>query len=364
MAGYAPSDYGQLDYIKQQKIEQELAFSGQRGQVIGEFGKFVKAMMNEKGPYAEFQSFLLEMDDCQPTYSKGTLIRGSDTIEKPYVSLAGCMTIASIATSGKSGGEFWTDGFWPRFAFVCPPANFDLDCPFEPGDNPVPFNLYRPLAEWHNRLGIPEITITQKQKTNQKGENVPIEGQYDTFRGDLPETTVVFGSAVLEAWKRYRSVLKGLRKQMDTKDLKGNYDRFATKAMRIAALLASLENDGCIELWHWAKAQEICENWRLSLHRVYTQINGTATLHAKKLEDTIIAIFERKAAEGITELDARDLMRANFSLSKGTTEPIIKVLKNLKEANILDSVNGTKKYKLATQVDSKLALQNFAESIK
>jgi len=46
-------------------------------------------------------------------------------------------------------------------------------------------------------------------------------------------------------------------RQLRQTGLDGSYGRHHEKALRVAALSASWENDGKIELRHWAKAQEM-----------------------------------------------------------------------------------------------------------
>jgi glutamine synthetase adenylyltransferase len=60
---------------------------------------------------------------------------------------------------------------------------------------------------------------------------------------------------------------------LNTHDLDGNYGRFPEKALRIAALFASLGNSSIIDLNHWARAQQIVERWRRNLHELYNQVN-------------------------------------------------------------------------------------------
>jgi hypothetical protein len=60
--------------------------------------------------------------------------------------------------------------------------------------------------------------------------------------------------------------------QWNCTDLDGNYVRFPEKAMRIAALFASLAGSDSIELPHWVKAREITEGWRGNLHDLYPQL--------------------------------------------------------------------------------------------
>ncbi|MDD1775984.1 MAG: hypothetical protein LUP94_01360 [Candidatus Methanomethylicus sp.] len=77
-------------------------------------------------------------------------------------------------------------------------------------------------------------------------------------------------------------------------DMDGNYGRFPEKALRVAALIASLENNPRIEINHWACAQEIVERWRRNLHELYRQINEE---EKEKKELTILGKVKRAIIE-------------------------------------------------------------------
>jgi hypothetical protein len=291
MVGAVPANYGDLDFEKQDRIKLRLAMSGQRGWYYDEFGELVKSLTKANGIMSDFKGLLLKLDNCADQYEYATQKRGNEIIEKPYLALLGSMTPASMRLSGKSGSELWSDGFWARMVFVCPPEGTGLDIPYSIGDKPVPFSLREKLRKWHHDLGMPDISI--EAILDDKGRPT---GRYTVEKGDLPEHTCTLGDGVRDAWVRYRSALKDLLKVQKNEDFDGSYNRLATKAMRIAALLASLENDGLIEIRHWAKAQEIAERWRLSLHQLYSQVNTqTVKSDVAKLEDEIIRHLKRLA---------------------------------------------------------------------
>lgn len=82
---------------------------------------------------------------------------------------------------------------------------------------------------------------------------------------------------------------------MTLTDLDGNYARFPEKALRIAALFASLEGSKEIRLNHWAKAQAISERWRSNLHSLYKQVNSESTTTQKWTDEQKIlrAIYDK-----------------------------------------------------------------------
>jgi len=252
----------------------------------------------------DLKGLLLQLDACADQYEYATQSRGAELIEKPYLSLLGCMTPPDISNSAKTGSQFWSDGFWARFAFVTPPVDSYKDCPFSIGEIPVPYDLWRDLKDWHTRLGEPTISVIE-----QSNEKDKITG-YDVTRGVLPEVKIEPTAEARDAWIRYRSALKKIASDPKYRDLRGSYGRLPIKAIRIAALLASLENAPMIEMRHWAKAQEITERWRKSLHELYHQVNHSELepSYAKRVEDDILK-YVRKLETEKQPPTVRDLSR-------------------------------------------------------
>lgn len=301
---YVPKNYAELGEDKQYWEKQRLAMAAQRGWYYDEFGSLIRAMTKQGGAMSDFKGLLLKLDGCADTYEYSTHSRGRETIDKPYLAFLGSMTSSDMKINAKSGSDFWSDGFWARFAFVCPPAETMLDKPFELGELPVPPALSNPLYHWHHRLGMPGIDI--ETKTDDKDR---VTG-YEIIRAELPETSVEFADGVYEAWVHYRSALKQMVIPVAMKDFRGSYGRLPIKAIRLAALFASLENNNVIEMRHWAKAQEIAERWRKSLHELYRQVNHSELepSYAKRVEEKVLRCVEKLQGQGKPPT-VRDLSR-------------------------------------------------------
>src|SRR6266704_497189 len=212
MVGDPPKHYDDLDADKQFQLNKRLAMPAKRGWRYGEFGELVKALGRGGGIMDDLKGLLLQLDDCLDSYTYGTQSRGDERIEKPYLALLGDTTPASIRSCSKSGSDFWTDGFWSRFIFVTPPEGTGTDNPFDLGSFPVPFDLSRPLRDWHERLGIPAIAIEVKRDEKNRVTGL------DCVRGELPETTIKLDQEVYQAWIRYRSALKKIMGELQTED--------------------------------------------------------------------------------------------------------------------------------------------------
>lgn len=293
MAGGLPKNYDSLSADQQYYIQKKIAMSAQRGWFYDEFGGLIKAMSKQGGVMQDFKGLLLKLDNCADSYEYSTQTRGSELIEKPYLSFLGTATPSDFRSNAKIGHDFWADGFNARLAFICPPPDTSIDAPFSLGETPIPWTLQKQLRDWHERLGYPSVSVEPRKDKRDK-----ITG-YDVVKSELPEIECKFGTDVYQAWVNYRSALKQITRNLPTQDLDGSYNRLSIKAIRIAALFASLENGDVIEMRHWAKAQEIAERWRKSLHELYYQVNKPhdETTYAKRVEDDILRVVKQLEAK-------------------------------------------------------------------
>ncbi len=158
---------------------------------------------------------------------------------------------------------------WPP-AWEQPPAG-----EFPEGERSIPANL-RSRCGLDERLGAPGVEIVQRKDPDGKPTR-----DFDVNVAARPPQVCMLGARVREAFYRYYDGLRGLAAASDNTDLDANYTRFAKKALRVAILLASLDDrgagpvfSGVIELRHWARSQAIAERWRQSLHNLYMQLNA------------------------------------------------------------------------------------------
>ncbi len=305
MAGQLPKNYETLGADQQYYLQKKIAMSAQRGWFYDEFGGLIKAMSKQGGVMQDFKGLLLKLDNCADSYEYSTQTRGAELIEKPYLSFLGTATPSDFRSNAKAGHDFWSDGFNARLAFVVPPPDTSIDAPFTLGETPVPWMLQKQLRDWHERLGYPTVSVEPRK--DGKGK---VTG-HDVVKSELPETECVFGEGVYDSWKRYRSALKKITKDLPTQDLDGSYNRLSIKAIRIAALFASLENEGIILMKHFALAQSIAERWRRSLHELYSQVNRVLdeTTFAKRIENDVVRTVKHLIEKGEKAPTIRDMSR-------------------------------------------------------
>ncbi len=326
MAGYLPANYSDLDEEQQARVRLRVAMSGQRGWYYDEFGQAITAMMRANGPMADFSGLLRRLDDCRDTYAYSTRSHGQEVIDKPYLALLANMTPADMRAYADKGNGFWRDGFWARFAFITPPEHAFKNVTFAREEVPVPALLQDSLHRWHARLGVPTISITAIQ--DEKGNDT---GHYRVERGALPEQSCQIESEAYRAYDRYRLALRELVAKSSNQDLDGSYTRLSDHALRIAALLASLENGDRIELRQWAKAQDIAEMMRRNLHELYRQVNAGQT--ENNLEDILLDYLKTLGDKKVTIREIRQF--GPSELRKASSDTLRNELLNLMRSEIV-----------------------------
>lgn len=290
MARQTVTNWDNLTLDDQEATRKRIAFAGQRGWDFDEFGHKVAAIMRDSGPMADFRGILRKLDDCPKSYEYLTIAHGSAMLERPYLSILGSMTPADMRPYAKRGGPLWGDGFWARFAFVAPgPDEEPIMGRFPAEARAIPYTLTNPLRNWHNLLGQPSVEVVEHKADDDAKASAR---KWDVHIGDPPVQVCILGAGVFEAFYNYHDALTAIARANDNTDLDGNYSRFAEKALRVAALLASLGNEGRIELCHWARAQAIAERWRQSLHNLYLTLNSAQDEEAKT-EERVISIVRR-----------------------------------------------------------------------
>jgi hypothetical protein len=310
MAGkFVPKDWEHLTAEERACETKRLAHSGQISWYYSEFGNLLKEMANDKGRNSAFKAILQRMDDGEMSYEYDTHSRGKERIENPYLALLGTMTPDCMKLYSTSDSSSWGDGFYARFAFCCPPASVKktratLKAERFPKNEEKAFppGLIKPLRAWHKRLGERFCAVIPEQRG--KGDV-----SYVIERGASPLTTYKMAPGVEAALGDYGDALAFLAQEPYMKQFQSCYGRLVDKTLRIATLIASLENSQMIELSHLAFAQHFTEELRMSLHQldIFLKQNNIASERAR-LEDEII----QYVAEADTYLTSRLMRRRKF----------------------------------------------------
>lgn len=291
MTHKVPKDFYEQTPEYRQLIENRIAFAGQKGWFYEEFGQKVAAMLRDGGHMADFRGLLRKFDDCPPTYEYGTISRGTDMIQRPYLCLMANITPADLEKAASKGSALWSDGFLARFAMVSPPADYRRSRARFPNERRVaPGALVKPLRDWHNRLGSPAVFVPEQGA----------ETQFCTVNATR-YTEVAIPPAVSAARYDYLDALTDLIEQeLVHNDLASSYVRLPEKALRMAVLFASFEGLAEVELAHFARAQQITERWRAGLHNLYNCIVNRVDDEER---ETLGAKIERQIMEAIGKLE-------------------------------------------------------------
>lgn len=326
-----PPDYDNLAGEAQVRALRRIAFGAQRGWFYEEFGQKIHAMLQPGGFMADFRGILRQFDDCPERYEYGTIGRGTDIVQAPYLALLANMTPADLRGAARRNDALWSDGFWARFALVTPPPGSNGSVArFPTDDRVIPVSLYNPLRQWHKRLGEPDVYLEDllDPKGKPNGKKKPIIETLNT-----PPCAMEAGIA--DAFYNYHDGLLSLIQSGKNEDLDGSYARFAEKALRIAMLLASLENDGKIEARHWIKAQCITERWRRGLHSLYNQVNTAQPSEQAAMEEKIVNIVSKLGACTPTDVQ--------HYVGRLATSEIVTILEGLADGGVLERESKTRK---------------------
>lgn len=329
-------EYGDMDTNKQEERKRKVGFAAQKGWYFDEFGQKVSAMMRDGGFMADFRGLLRKFDDTPASYEYETIGRGNDVVHAPYLALLANLTPADLQPYAKKGSALWNDGFWARFAFVSPPQNAPRKNERFPQQRRVmPSSLVTPIIQWHNRLGIPHVQMIDRG------------AKYEAVVTHPDPQLCVMGKGVYDAYYRYNDALIDIVTQSGLTDLDGNYARLPEKALRVAMLLASLENGGKVEMRHWHRAQQVAECWRRNLHNLYDQIVGENEMpKIVAMEDKICRLIADKGPRTI-----REIVQSIMGLDSNQAKTLVK---SMTEAGFLAQMKDgrTERYRLATEAEA------------
>ena len=295
-------NFDELSDEEQERLRLQLAFTAQRGWFYEEWGQRLEGMMQKNGFMAAFRGILRRLDDHRERYTYSTISRGQDVIIKPYLTLLANITPADLLPFVKAGSSLWRDGYIARMAFVAPDEADFSEAEFPHDAMTVPASLVKALQGWHKRLKIPRAHI--QKVTDAKGKDTHLYTV--SVVTPLEETTYQLSPKVREAYYAYDKALRQLTRQRKQEDLDGSYGRFPMKALRIAGLLGSLQDDDdshAIKLPQWYRGQQIAEHWRRDLHRLVQQMQSSPRMSSpqRQLEEKLLEQVHAKGPQTLRE---------------------------------------------------------------
>lgn len=286
-AGVVPKNYDQLPLTQKEEFDRQVKVAGQRPFIRDEFGGELAAMANISSNRQPLHQLLLNWDSYMDFDDDFAFSSGEKRVYRPYIPLLVAFTPENMKNiTGKGNSDLFQTGLLARMAVLTPSGEDFSLAPMPEGlCEHIPDTLRKRLLQFHERLGMPDVVLTPI--TNKKGEAT---GEYFTEFLSFQEKYTRIKSDVFVAQQNYSdhlTVMINDRSLNIAKDLHPWYRRAADKALRIAALLAWIEDDGVITLTHWIAAQTIVERWREGIHNFYEQISELEITTEKRQEDRL-----------------------------------------------------------------------------
>lgn len=277
-------DWNQDDKEEWQK---ERLFAGQRAWWIDELARLLSQFQQKH--LADLLPIILRLYDCEPKIKVSTQVRGRETVRNAYLTICGPTTPAALREHLKNH-DYWTNGLFARFLLVTPDTP-PIRC-FYPPPFPVPASL----AEHLNKLSF---QCLESPKENLLGPVLP-----------PPAKEAQITPEVWKHWDNYQAAMFELvSKKAVPEKLSSYYGRLHEKAIKIAMLLAASDwvkmatgNPLVIQMSHWARAQQITEGYRNSLHRIVEDASQPIENDDDELAQKIINKLTIQPLKSIPEL--------------------------------------------------------------
>ena len=218
-----------------------------------------------------------------------TQIRGHETVRNSYLTICGPTTPAALRSHLKTH-DYWTNGLFARFLLVAPdtaPVRVFYPDPF-----PIPPGL----AKHINQLTFERL----EQPTENTIGPTPAP----------PAREAKITPEVKSKWDNYHAAMfEIISKRNVPEKLHACYGRFHEKAIKIAMLLAVSDwvrmakgNPLVIQSHHWARAQEMTEGYRASLHRMIEDASTPMETEDDELLEKIVTRLQTSTRNSRREL--------------------------------------------------------------
>jgi hypothetical protein len=288
----------------QQKLLAEKAFAAQRAWFRDEVSALFVGMKRE------FMTGLLElilrMYDCGRIESS-TISRGDEEVENTYLSFFGASN-PDLMSPHLGNRSFWLNGLFSRFALLAPRKTEPFSWDFYGEPTEVPADVIAGLRGIYNLFEEPYADFIEDDEAN---------SVYISVLNVPQPQSVSIDTAAFRAWETYSKatgftmLLPDSVPEIDTA-LHASYSRFGTHAIKIAMNLAAMDTPQGgqvhIERAHYARAQQIVEMWRESMHALW---NEQAITEETRLMQRIAKYLTKAGKSGMTQRDLQVALRAN-----------------------------------------------------
>lgn len=321
LAGRPPANYRDMSKDEQRYWSLGRTFAAQRGIMEDEASGLLSEM--RKDYMAGLSELLLKGYDGQGTLRKLLKAQGLITVKEMCLSFFGATT--PVEWGRRISNEERQNGFIARFAIVTPEC-----APVwrETADEVIlPGSITERLRHmFFNTLPWDKALLDDSGKPHGRKMEDDVEP---------PECrTMSIDPAALEQIKKYRKALS--YDMLATtggdvpEDKAASYARLGTMMVKVGMLLASIDGSLRIEPRHAYAAQQVCEGWRESLHRLDDHVADTRN---ERLDDKLLHCIKSAGSAGITLRDIKRILHIDVS----RTRELETQLKDLQDAGTIET---------------------------
>lgn len=285
----------------------ERAFASQRGIALDEASFLLDSLRRDYK--VGMLDLLLKLYNCEAQISQGRITRGRMAVRDTFLSFFGTTTFRAIEEHLRDE-TLWAKGFWRRFALLVPehPPQHSTALVSD-----YPPELIARLRQLHETFSVP---VARLERENEK---TPF---YVVLYGVGEPSFAEIDPIAFHAWQVYsRATSFDLLVANNVEDLlAGSYGHAATQALKIAMILAAMDTTHLpvrIQPCHFARAQQVVENWRAQLHRIWSDYTQTAE---SQLSDRLYELLSNARPAGLA---TRELCRRTHRPSKEVTDALV-----------------------------------------
>lgn len=316
MSTVIPAAYKGWDRTTQLQWLRQRAHAAQRTWLVDEVQSLFASFNREY--MAGALGRLLSFYDCPEETTRQTTSGGRITVSDVYFSFFGAGTPDGMQPHFQNE-QRWKEGLWARFALLMPDRRpIWVESSGESVD--MPQRLTSGLRAIYQFFDVPEAVI----EGDSEGKR-----EWVAIRNATSPVSIQLGEGVFAAWRAYRKAVAFDLQPAVEECLQPSYIRFAEQAMKIAMLLAiadaATQDDLVVTLAHYARGQQIAEEWRTALHTLWRSLSKT---EEEQLTDRIIRFLRKNG-----RADKRSLQQ---NLHRKAAE-IETAIKTLTESGLVDA---------------------------
>jgi hypothetical protein len=283
------------------RLLREKAFAAQRGWVVEEVSSLFGSLEREFNK--SMKELLLSLYDGT-NYDASTITRGDSEVRDPYLSFFGVST-PMLMGPHFANQEHWASGLWSRFIPLVPRPDEPPVWREPTGVREAPAEVVAGLRRVYELFPRPEADIVADEEKGIRWVEVT---------GMPAPLEATFEPAAWAAWHAYRKATTYdlLRGGAVEPVLASSYSRFGTQLVKVALLLAAMDAEPesgvvLVRAAHVARAQQIVERWRATLHHIHAEQGLTAET---QLMQRIQRQLQRAEGGGMTVRDLCMRLRA------------------------------------------------------